>query len=104
MKTFYNQFLIAAYLLCWLGPETSKAQEGPPAPPAQTVTANDVGVRLGGFSGIGFRHFGVRNNGLEVSLLDWIPGDGAILSGMYERRIPLSSGFSIYLGGGAFLG
>jgi hypothetical protein len=65
---------------------------------------NDAGIRIGEYTGITFRHFGQRNNGLELSLTNWVPDGGAIISGMFEHKILLPGNFSLYFGGGAFAG
>ncbi len=99
MKTIATSFRTFLFILC-LTAATCYAQNETPAYGA----ANDIGLRLGGYSGITYRHFWEKNNGMELSLLGWIPSGGSILSAMWEYRIPLPNRFSLYAGAGLFAG
>lgn len=71
---------------------------------AQSAETNQLGLRLGGFSGFTFRHVGSRDVGVQVDLLENYHGYWALISVMAEKHIPLKEGFVLYFGGGAFLG
>ncbi|MEO5674144.1 MAG: hypothetical protein ABIQ74_05815 [Chitinophagales bacterium] len=69
---------------------------------AQSINTSQMGLRLGGFSGIEFRHITSHNIGLRGNLLSNYHLDGTIISGMVEKHIPVKEGFVFYLGGGLF--
>ncbi len=74
--------------------------------PAQTEK-NQIGVRLGGYSGINYRRWDMIGNGLgmEFTLMGWAPYHGAMFSGLVEKNIPLGpENFYLYFGGGIFAG
>jgi hypothetical protein len=71
---------------------------------AQSAGTNQVGVRLGGFSGITFRHIMPGNIGIQADLLANYLGDWTIISVMAEKHIPLGKAFVLYFGGGGFFG
>lgn len=66
--------------------------------------SNQLGVRLGNYSGFTFRHFNANDVGVEVNLLKWVPYRGASLSVLAEKNWQLKNGFSLYAGGGLFAG
>ena len=74
---------------------------------AQQTRNNQLGVRLGGYSGFSFRHWNMlknQNTGFELSLVTWSPYHGSLFSGMIEKNIPLNHNFYLYAGGGVFWG
>jgi hypothetical protein len=104
MKTIQKHLILAGLLLGLSGSGVVSAQEEQALASITTTPQNDVGLRLGVYTGIAFRHFGKKNNGVELSLLGWLPGDGAIGSALFEHRVLLPSNFSLYFGGGGFIG
>jgi hypothetical protein len=71
---------------------------------AQSAGTNQIGLRLGGFSGVTFRHITGDNIGIQAVLLADYHGDWTIISVMAEKHIPLGEQFVFYLGAGAFFG
>jgi hypothetical protein len=71
---------------------------------AQSVGTNQLGLRLGGYSGITFRHIGASDVGVQIDLLENYHGYWTLFDAMAEKHIPLNKGFVFYLGGGAFIG
>lgn len=72
---------------------------------AQENSPNQIGLRLGGYSGMSYRHWGNKNRpniGFEISLMGWAPYHGALLSGMIEKNMPIKNNFYFYFGGGLF--
>ena len=102
MKKIWNSaaniILFTALLLIANG-STVKAQKA--AMPAGT---NQIGVRLGGFSGLNFRHVGSRNVGFELNLMASGFYDWGLISGEIDKHFPIGGhGFVIYVGGGAYI-
>jgi hypothetical protein len=86
-------FLISAALL--VGSRVSLAH-------AQAAGTNQVGFRLGGFSGVTFRHINSGSTGVEADLL---MNDGikwGMLSLLYEKHLALGQGFVFNFGAGGF--
>ena len=71
---------------------------------AQSAGTNQIGLRLGGFSGISFRHLGVNSFGVEADFLSSYHSNWVILSLLAEKQIPLGEGFTFDFGGGGFFG
>jgi hypothetical protein len=66
--------------------------------------SNQLGIRLGYYSGLTFRHMNEKEFGVEVNLLKWMPYRGATLSLIGEKNFLLKQGFSMYAGAGLFVG
>ena len=71
---------------------------------AQSAGTNQFGLRIGGFSGITFRHVNNNNVAVQADLLENYRGYWTLISAMAEKHIPLNEGFVLYFGGGIFLG
>lgn len=69
---------------------------------AQLANSNQVGIRLGSFSGVTFRHINGNQSGLEADLLMNDGIDWAMLSVLYEKHLSLGQGFVFTFGGGGF--
>jgi len=69
---------------------------------AQSANTNQIGLRLGRFSGISFSHVGSKNVGVEADLLANYQVDWAMISVLAEKHIPLRQGFVFCFGGGGF--
>jgi hypothetical protein len=70
---------------------------------AQSNSTSQIGLRLGGFSGLNFKHIDGNNVGLEINLLESYPNNWGLVSGEIEKHFALGEGFVIYGGGGAYL-
>jgi len=71
---------------------------------SQSANTNQIGLRLGGFSGITFRHVSGNNVAVEANLTAGYHADWTMISVLGEKHIPLGDdGFVIFLGAGAFL-
>ncbi len=71
---------------------------------AQVAGTNQFGLRLGGFSGIEFRHVNNNTVGIRLDLLENYSFDQTLFSAMVEKHFPLQHSFVLYVGGGVFLG
>jgi hypothetical protein len=69
---------------------------------AQSENTNQIGIRLGGFSGISFRHFGNQGVGVEADLTAGYHSDWVMLEVLAEKQIALGDGFTFDFGGGGF--
>ena len=69
---------------------------------AQSANTNQIGIRLGGFSGISFRHLGSESVGVEADLTAGYHSDYVMLEILAEKQIPLGDGFTFDFGGGGF--
>src|SRR5687767_2466730 len=98
-KTVFAVTIIAAQVLCTTGNLIAQEENRY----ATINGGNQVGLRLGGYSGLSFRHWGARNLGYEISLMGWAPYRGMLASVMVEKNIPLNKGFAFYFGGGGFI-
>jgi hypothetical protein len=70
---------------------------------AQSNETNQVGLRLGGFSGFQFKHINDNNLGFELNLLGNRPSDWGLFSGEIEKHFPIGQGFVLFVGGGAYV-
>jgi hypothetical protein len=100
MKTTLIKSALILGLICFLNPGNLAAQEN------QTMESNDysnaIGLRLGGTSGLTYKHRFVSNNAVEVILGTYPYSYG--LTGLYERYAPTTvSGLNLYFGGGAHI-
>jgi hypothetical protein len=68
------------------------------------IPSDQVGLRMGAYSGITYRHFGEKPLGFEASIMNWLPEGGAILSALLEKNIPIRNNFVFYYGVGLFAG
>ena len=106
MKTIAKLLLTVIIVITSAFSSVIKAQEAVPQENLNNLN-NQVGMRLGGYSGITYRHWGNKNKpnvGFEISLMGWAPYHGALLSAMIEKNMPLRNNFYLYFGGGAFIG
>jgi hypothetical protein len=64
--------------------------------------SDQLGLRLGSYSGFTYRHFNAKDFGIELNLLKFMPARGTSFSLLGEKNFQLNRGFSMYAGGGLF--
>ena len=69
---------------------------------AQSNSTNQLGLRLGGFSGVNFQHITESNFAIDVSVMGNVPHDWTLFSLLAEKHFPLGDGFVIYAGAGGY--
>ena len=69
---------------------------------AQSSSTNQLGLRIGGFSGFNFRHITDNNFGIDISIMGNVPHDWTLFSLLAEKHFPLNQGFVIYAGAGGY--
>lgn len=93
MKLF-TKILIAVLLLTGFG-FSSPAY-------SQAANTNQLGIRLGSFTGITFRHINSRSTGFEADLLMNDGIEWGMVSVLFEKHLSLGQGFVFNFGGGGF--
>ncbi len=92
MKNIKSKFIIFCFILL-AGIQYSNAQSS---------TTDQIGLRLGGFSGIDFRHITASNFGVAINVMGNMPHNWTLFSVLAEKHFPLGQQFVLYAGAGGY--
>lgn len=69
---------------------------------SQAANTNQLGIRLGSFTGVTYRHINAASTGVEADLLMNDGIEWGMISLLYEKHLNLGQAFVFNFGGGGF--